>query len=241
MKVKSARPMPLRGRRALRPTVFISGFGPFPGIPFNASAELAASVAHRSRHRGSQVVFHSGLLPTAWEAGPDRALQLIRELRPDAIVHFGVASSATGFRIETRAVNEASRAADCDGCLPGGRYVRRGGPPMLAATLPAGLIFRRLRQAGVAVSMSRDAGRYLCNATLYNSLLLARSLPQPPLVGFIHIPALAPESDDPPARRQWAELRLGFSVILSTVSEVLRSETGRTGAARPNRLRRALV
>ena len=95
MKVKSARPMPLRGRRAPRPTVLISGFGPFPGIPFNASAELAASAAHRSGHPGSQVVFHSGLLPTSWEAGPDRASRLIRELRPDAIVHFGVASSAT--------------------------------------------------------------------------------------------------------------------------------------------------
>jgi hypothetical protein len=162
-------------------------------------------------------------------------------LRPDAIVHFGVASSATGFRIETRAVNEASPAADCDGCLPAGHYVRRGGPPVLASTLPNGLIFRRLKQAGVAVSMSRDAGRYLCNATLYNSLLLARSLPQRPLVGFVHIPALAPENEDPASRRQWAELRLGLSVILSTVSEVLRSETARTGVPRPNRLRRALV
>jgi pyroglutamyl-peptidase len=241
MNVKSARPMPLRGRRALRPTVLISGFGPFPGIPFNASAELAASVAHRSEHSGSQAVFHSGLLPTAWEAGPARASQLIRELQPDAVVHFGVASSATGFRIETRAVNEASRAADCDGCLPGGYYVRRGGPPVLAATLPTALIFRRLRQAGVAVSMSQDAGRYLCNATLYNSLLLARSLPQQPLVGFVHIPALAPENEDPASRRQWAELRLGFSVILSTISDVLCSKTGRTGVARPNRLRRALT
>jgi pyroglutamyl-peptidase len=241
MNVKSARPMPPRGRRALRPVVLISGFGPFPGIPFNASAELAASVAHRSGHSGSQVVFHSGLLPTAWEAGPARASQLIRELRPDAIVHCGVASSASGFRIETRAVNEASQAADCDGCLPGGRYVRRGGPPVLASTLPTGPIFRRLRQAGVPVSLSRDAGRYLCNATFYNSLLLARSLPQRPLVGFVHIPALAPESEDPASKRQWAELRLGFSVILSTVSEVLRSETARTGVAGPNRLRRALA
>ena len=206
-----------------------------------SARELAASVAHRSAHSGSQVVFHSGLLPTAWEAGPGRASQLIRELRPDAIVHFGVASSATDFRIETRAINEASRAADCDGCLPGGRYVRRGGPPVLYPTLPTGLIFRRLRQAGVAVSMSRDAGRYLCNATLYNSLLLARSLPQRPLVGFVHIPALAPESEDPTSQRQWAELRLGFSVILRTISDFLRSETGRTGAARPNRLRRALA
>lgn len=241
MKGKRAGAMPLRGRRALRPTVLISGFGPFPGIPFNASAELAANIAHRGGHSGSRVAFHSGLLPTAWEAGPGRASQLIRELQPDAIVHFGVASSATGFRIETRAINEASRMADCDGCLPGGYYVRRGGPPVLTSTLPTGLIFRRLKQAGVAVSMSQDAGRYLCNATLYNSLLLACSLPHRPLVGFIHIPALSPESDDPASQRRWAELRLGFSVILSTISDFLRSETGRTGAARPNRLRRALA
>jgi pyroglutamyl-peptidase len=225
-----------------RPKILVSGFGPFPGMPFNASAALAASLAHNPDLASSRVVFHSGLLPTAWSGGPERAARLILELQPDAILHFGVASSASGFQIETRAANEARGAADCDGCLPEGYYVRRGGPPVLHTTLPAGLMFRRLKQAGVPVAMSQDAGRYLCNAVLYNSLLLASSLPHRPLAGFIHIPSLPPpESGCPVAERQWAELRFGFSVILRTISGFLRSEHARSGAVRPNRLRRALV
>jgi pyroglutamyl-peptidase len=224
-----------------RPRLLVSGFGPFPGIPFNASAELASSLAQMPEIGGSQAVCHAGLLPTAWQGGPEQAARLIRELEPDAIVHFGVSSAATGFQIETRAVNATRADADCEGCLPSGFYVRRGGPPVLAATLPTGLIFRRLKQAGVPVAMSQDAGRYLCNAVLYQSLLLARSLPNPPLTGFIHIPALPPESGDPAVRRQWAELRRGFPVILRAVSEAVRSARQRSGAARPNRLRPALA
>ena len=72
--------------------------------------------------------------------------------------------------------------------LPPGVAVREGGPEFMAATLPVRHIVARLRRRGIPAFVSRDAGGYLCNATLYHSLGCARERPGC-RVGFIHIPA----------------------------------------------------
>ena len=66
--------------------------------------------------------------------------------------------------------------------------VREGGPDVMPASLPVSYIVARLRRRGIRAFASRDAGGYLCNATLYASLERARSVPSR-RVGFIHIPA----------------------------------------------------
>jgi pyroglutamyl-peptidase len=55
-------------------------------------------------------------------------------------------------------------------------------------SLPVQHIVARLRVRGIPAFVSRDAGGYLCNATLYHSLGRAREAPGR-RVGFIHIPA----------------------------------------------------
>jgi pyrrolidone-carboxylate peptidase len=98
----------------------------------------------------------------------------------------------------------------------------------------------RLRLAGLPVYHSSDAGRYLCNATLYSSLHEALSLPERdrPQVGFIHIPALPSASNNSEAGRfGWPELQRGAVEILHGLASSLRTPAHRTGRARPNRIR----
>ena len=72
--------------------------------------------------------------------------------------------------------------------MPAGERLRADGAEHLKASLPVQHIVARLRARGIPAFVSRDAGGYLCNATLYHSLGCARDAPGR-RVGFIHIPA----------------------------------------------------
>lgn len=180
--------MTMRSRR----TVLITGFGPFPGHPQNASALLAGLVAEAARPRLPGYDIRSAVLPVEWKAGPASLRKLIVESRPILALHFGVSHRATRFAIEQRAVNAASESCDAAGDLPEACEVSADGPMELASTLPVPLILERLRRLGIPAQLSRDAGRYLCNAILYASLAEARRSATPGFVsrrGFVHVPA----------------------------------------------------
>ncbi len=201
--------------------MLVTGFGPFPEVPFNASGALVGSLGEGALPSEPRVRLFTALLPTDWRAAPRRVAALIEEICPDVILHFGVSRRARGFEIETRAFNAASPAQDCAGRLPPGYHIRRGAPPMLTAALPGALLVRRLRSAGIRASLSHDAGRYLCNAVLYHTLFRSQRLDPPPLAGFIHIPALPPVFDTTPmggAVLGWPALERGAAMILDTMA-----------------------
>lgn len=226
----------------MRPVLLVTGFGPFPGVPFNVSAAVVDYLA--SRATCTPVALHTAVLPTHWRDGPAIAASKMREVQPDAVIHFGVSGRADGFQFETRAYNQCAKLADCAGASASGFYLRRSGPPMLRATLASSTLIRRLRLVGLPAYHSSDAGRYLCNAVLYSSLHEAESLPERdrPLVGFIHIPALPSPSDNHGASEfGWPGLRRGAVEILHGVASSLRAPAHRTGRARPNRLRTSSI
>jgi pyroglutamyl-peptidase len=171
-----------------RTTVLITGFGPFPGVPVNATMRLVPELAQAAARRFAGVRIATAVLATEWTAAPRRLEALLEEIEPDLVLHFGVSSRARGFEVEARAQNACLQSPDAAGALPPGVAVREGGPEFVAATLPVRHIVARLRRRGIPAFVSRDAGGYLCNATLYHSLGCARDRPGC-RAGFVHIPA----------------------------------------------------
>ena len=167
-------------------TLLLTGFGPFPGVPVNASGELVARLgpAARKAHPGLKV--HTTTLPTVWLLGPDHARAAIERIRPDIVIHFGVSAQATGFVIERAGTNACAAIADAGGELPRLAVLDINGPDQRCTTLPVGAIVLALTARGLPATTSEDAGKYLCNAVLYRSLGLADG---PAMTGFVHIPA----------------------------------------------------
>jgi pyroglutamyl-peptidase len=179
-----------------RTTVLITGFGPFPGVPVNATMRLLPELARAAAKRFPAVHFAVEVLPTEWDGGTRRLERLLTEVKPDLALHFGVSSRARGFEIERRARNVCSAQPDASGALPAGLPVLGGGAEHLPASLPVQHIVTRLRRRGIPTFVSRDAGAYLCNAALYRSLVCARDAPGR-RVGFVHIPASLARSGRP--------------------------------------------
>ena len=216
--------------------ILVTGFGPFPGVPFNASSVLIEQLAETNPRSVPRAMIVPAILPTDWSLAAALSRGLVQKFDPDVILHFGVSRRCTGFEIETQACNLASPFLDHAGRAPLGRKVRRGAPPILKATLPAPLLVQRLRLAGLPAVLSSDAGRYLCNAVLYETLLHIRDRKPAPLVGFIHIPALPAQfgngaSGD--AARAWRELKAGAEILVrATVPLAMAARRRGLGTAR---------
>jgi len=172
-----------------RTMVLITGFGPFPGVPVNATMRLVPELAERAARMLPGVRIATAILATEWVTAPRRLDHLLSEVEPDLAIHFGVSSRARGFEIETRASNRCAASPDAAGVLPPVLAVREGGPPHLGAGLPVRYLVGRLRRRGIPAFVSRDAGEYLCNATLYHALARAREV-SGRRVGFIHVPTM---------------------------------------------------
>lgn len=203
---------------ASRPTILLTGFGPFPGTPHNLTSRLVPELARRAarRFRGHDVV--SEIFPTEWSKAPQRLSHLYAEHAPKLALHFGVSERATGFQIETTAVNLCVSAADAAGCLPSAPQIELSGTESVSTRLPAHAILARLHALDLPASLSPDPGGYLCNSIFYRTLHHAAALPSPAIAGFIHIPSTladpAPEQGSVPRPFDWNVALLGSVEII---------------------------
>lgn len=172
-----------------KPTALITGFGPFPGVPLNATGVLVPRLARAARRRFPDWRIATAILPTEWQAAPAELARHHARARPIWAVHFGVSREARGFVIETTGRNVCRDALDAAGAHAGARCLVDDGPPVRAASLPLDAIRARLERRGLPAVTSDDAGGYLCNAILYHSLGHAEAARLPARSGFIHVPA----------------------------------------------------
>ena len=172
-----------------RPAILLTGFGAFPGIDSNATADLIPELAEAARARFPEHEVIDEVLPVEWNLAPQALKRLLGRTRAVLALHFGVSPEVTGFQIELVGRNVRGPRQDATGELPACEAVVASGPAILASTLPAERIVARLTRGGFPCCTSNNAGNYLCNALMYHSLTAARALPAPFLSGFIHVPA----------------------------------------------------
>ena len=171
--------------------VLITGFGPFPGEPYNPTQALVKRLLRLRRPAFSDVELSGHIFPVTYKA-VDRELPLVlAEHRPHALLMFGLASRTAHARVETRARNavtmlwpDAAQTRSRKGSIAGGADAKMFGPhtaKLLRAAVGTGLDARA----------SRDAGSYLCNYLSWRAIEAVDADSGPRLAAFVHIPLLA--------------------------------------------------
>jgi pyroglutamyl-peptidase len=171
-------------------TILLTGFGPFPGAPFNPTEVLAQELA-RSRHPAfANVRRRAHVFKVSYDA-IDRDLPvLLANERPDALIMFGLAVRTRHVRIETRARNALTRMLpDVEGHLPLTSTILAGGPAALPLRTPAQRLLVAARSTGLPVAISHDAGHYLCNYLCWRAAEAARK-GEARITSFIHVPSV---------------------------------------------------
>lgn len=181
------------------PTLLATGFGSFPGAPFNPTAWLMEDLRGWSPANATLVTHVLTVRYDVWnELAP-----LLETHRPDAVVAFGLSAKATGFTLEHTARNALDvKRPDARGELPASERIEASGPATHESTF----------SSAVASALSHpfvrsdDAGDYICNLTLYRLLAGGHR------ATFIHVPML-PE----------AELRAGARAIVEAAARATSS------------------
>ena len=166
-------------------TILITGFGPFPGAPFNPTEPLVMELARR-HPAGVRRVAH--VFRVSYEAVDQELPELLARERPDALVMFGLAGRTKHLRIETRARNALTRLLpDAAGYVPAAATILPEAPSTLPLRVPAQRLLMAARSAGVPAAVSRDAGRYLCNYLCWRATEAACN-GGPRIAAFVHVP-----------------------------------------------------
>ena len=205
-------------------TVLVTGFGPFPGAPFNPTEALVERLAklRRPAFAGMTIIPH--VFQTSY-ATVDRDLpKLIERHKPDVLLMFGLAPRARTLRIETRARNAAAILPDVSGQTLQRTAIAKGGPSVLALSTKARHLLAAARAANLPATLSRDAGRYLCN---YLCWRVAETAARDGLrlTAFIHVPPVPRVARHPGRRRALTPddlLRAGALFLLAIAAAARR-------------------
>jgi pyroglutamyl-peptidase len=169
-------------------TILITGFGPFPGAPFNPTEMLVRRLARLRRPALADMRLVPHVFTTSY-AAVDRDLPaLLRKYKPDAILMFGLAARTPHLRIETWARNAVAAIADAERHAPAMHAIARDRPRRVALRTPARRLLSGARDARVPTALSRDAGRYLCNYLCWRATEATQAKDGPGLAAFIHVP-----------------------------------------------------
>ena len=170
--------------------ILVTGFGPFPGAPFNPTLPLVGRLARLRRPALDDVVIATHIFRVTYETVDRELPQLLAAYRPHALLMFGLATRTPWLRIETRARNAATAIwPDLDGArmnkrsIAGTADARAFGPHVVR-------LLRAARATGIDARVSRDPGSYLCNYLCWRAVEATRYQAGPRLAAFIHVPPL---------------------------------------------------
>ncbi len=174
--------------------ILITGFGLFPGAPFNPTQPLVKRLLRLRRPALSDIELTGHIFPVTYKAVDRELPQLLAKHRPQALLMFGLANRTPYVRIETRARNavttlwpDADHARVRKGSIAGGADARMFGPHTAK-------LLRAAVSTGVDARASRDAGSYLCNYLSWRAIEATRSETGPRLAAFVHVPPLKRDS-----------------------------------------------
>ncbi|MBS0247103.1 MAG: pyroglutamyl-peptidase I [Proteobacteria bacterium] len=168
------------------PTLLITGFGAFPGAPYNPTMKLVRTLARLRRPALADTTIVAHIFTTSYAAVDRELPALVARYKPDALLMFGLHGRAKMIRIETRARNALALLPDASGKGFRRGVIATGAPVARRMPMPARRLLAATRATRLPAVLSRDAGRYLCN---YLSWRSAES--GVPLAAFIHVPPVA--------------------------------------------------
>jgi pyroglutamyl-peptidase len=209
-------------------TILLTGFGPFPGAPFNPTGLLVTQLARRRHPAFAGVRRVAHVFRTTYEAVDRELPALLAQERPIALVMFGLAQRSRHIRIETLARNTLTHLVpDASGRLPLSTVIAPGAPEALQLRTPSQKLVMAAKSAGMPAALSRDAGSYLCNYLCWRAGEAATASPPLRVAAFVHVPrvhrtALLRSGSRGPPFTFDALVRAGEAIVLAALAAARR-------------------
>lgn len=170
--------------------IIITGFAPFGNLPDNPSRTCARMAVSLLNAEGIDAAFvevpveFDGAFPTVENVVRDHKLAA-----GDGLICVGVAANRKSVSLETTAKNIIdARIPDNAGKQPRDTKIAPDGPDTIPTRLPVKTAIEQIKNAGIKVEFSDDAGEYVCNCLFYQIVNDADMKNHGVVTGFVHVP-----------------------------------------------------
>ena len=171
--------------------ILVTGFGPFPGAPYNPTPALVKRLTALRRPAFADIALIPHVFDVSYGAVDRDLPKLLETHRPHALLMFGLAQRTRHVRVETRARNAVTQL------WPDAAHTRvrkraiAGTSDALAFGPHTSRLLRAAIATGVEANLSRDAGSYLCNYLSWRAIEASCLENGPALTAFVHVPLVA--------------------------------------------------
>jgi pyroglutamyl-peptidase len=170
--------------------ILITGFGPFPGAPYNPTMPLVKRLTRLRRPAFGDVELIGHIFHVTYTTVDRELPELIARHRPQALLMFGLADRTAHVRVETRARNAVTTLfPDADRSRARKGSIESGVDAMMFGPHTAKLL-RAAVGTGIDARASRDAGSYLCNYLSWRAIEAVSGDDGPRLAAFVHVPLI---------------------------------------------------
>ena len=169
------------------PTILLTGFEPFgSGKPPNPSWE-GIQALHGTNWRGYRIICKR--MPVVWGKPLTMLQTWIDQYKPAVILSLGQGGS-NAFALESKASGLRGHIRDNQEQFAPRTTIVKGGPKEFSATTDCAQLQRMLSEKGYPIRVSTNAGKYLCEETLYCLEYLKWKRTLSAGVLFCHVPPL---------------------------------------------------
>ena len=199
--------------------IIVTGFDPFGGEKINPSIECVKALPEIE---GVELIRLE--LPTVFKESAKRLNDVIKDVKPDAVLSVGQAGGRAGITMERIAINvDDARIPDNISQQPIDEAIQLDGEAAYFSTLPIKRIVKAIREAGIPAEVSNSAGTFVCNHIMYQSLFAATKADKPFKAGFMHIPFIPEQTTDKPSLPLEESTR-ALQIAIETIRDYLNDE-----------------
>ena len=199
--------------------IIVTGFDPFGGEKINPSIECVKALPEIE---GVELIRLE--LPTVFKESAKRLNDVIKDVKPDAVLSVGQAGGRAGITLERIAINvDDARIPDNISQQPIDETIQTEGEAAYFTTLPIKRIVKAIREAGIPAEVSNTAGTFVCNHIMYQALFAATKADKPFKAGFMHIPFIPEQTADKPSL-PLEESTKALQMAIETIRDYLNDE-----------------
>lgn len=199
--------------------IIVTGFDPFGGETINPSIECVKALPEIE---GVELIRLE--LPTVFKESAKRLNEVIKDVKPDAVLSVGQAGGRAGITMERIAINvDDARIPDNISQQPIDEEIQVEGEAAYFSTLPIKRIVKAIREAGISAEVSNTAGTFVCNHIMYQALFAATKADKPFKAGFMHIPFIPEQTTDKPSL-PLEESTKALQIAIETIRDYLNDE-----------------
>ena len=192
--------------------ILLTGFEPFGSHSLNPSERVLRPLAAAAP---GGAIISTRVLPVTYHGGFLPIREALDSQRFDAVLLLGLGAGRSAVSYERVAVNRRGGATpDNDGVRLDDERIEPDGPTACLSTIPVDDLIAATLAAAVPAEGSDDAGTFLCNQVLYQTLRHCDRNGLRARAGFVHLPLL-------PEQAQGAEPSLAESDLVTGLSAAL--------------------